>query len=159
MAERYNWGFPRVSLVASTAKTIASLSTPSTRRLWIRRWQLTFDGTPNAQAGVAPVKVEFFRGVSLTGAVWTATPPTAVNTDPNGPAALHTPTWNATTEPTSLAAGVYLLPPFDIPPTNGLIVPVAADAYWQIAASSTFVCRVTPGAAGVDVSLALELEE
>jgi hypothetical protein len=159
MAERYNWGFGRVALAASTAKSIASLTTPSTRRLWIRRWTLTFDGTPNAQAGVVPVKVEFFRGVSLAGAVWTATPPTAVPTDPSGVAALHTPTWNATTEPTSFAAGVYLIPPFDIPPTNGLIVPNAVDANWLIPVSSTFVCRVTPGAAAVDVSLSLELEE
>ena len=159
MSERYNWGFSRVALTASAAKTIAGLVTPSTRRLWIRRWTLTFDGTPNAQSSAVPVKVEFLRGAtSLAGYTWTGSPPAAVNTDPNGVAALFTPNYNATVEG-SVAGSVALMPAFDIPPTNGLIVPVAQDAYWQIPVSSNFLCRVTPGAVGVDVSLALELEE
>jgi len=158
MAERYTWKAGAIALVAATAKSVVSFTTPSTRRLWIRKWELTFDGTPNAQASSNGVKCEFFRGVSLTGAVWTATPPTAVATDPAGVAALHTPTWNATTEPTSFAAGV-LLDQIVIPPTGGLVVPLPeAPSNWMIGVSSTFVLRLT-ASVGVNVTIGFELEE
>lgn len=82
-----------VALTASTTKTIVQVATPSTRRLRVKEWGISFDGT---DATKAPILVQLVTA-STSGTSTSVTPVAAVAADP---AALCSAGYNFTVEPT-----------------------------------------------------------
>lgn len=147
MAEVYTVAQDAMALVAATAKTVVEISTPATRRAWIRRWWVEFDGVTAANA---PVKCELARAT----AVVTGTTVTPNPVDPGGVAALSTVRFNASAEGT---IGV-ILDTKRVPPTSGYEMYLDPKAYVLVPVSGFWRIRLT-AAQGVNATAGIEFEE
>lgn len=147
MAEVYTCAQDAIALVAATAKTVVEISTPATRRAWIRRWWIEFDGVTAANV---PVKTELARATGvITGTTITPNP-----VDPAGVAALSTVRFNATVEGT---IGV-VNDTKRIPPTSGYEMYLDPRAYLLVPVSGFWRIRLT-AAQGVNATVGIEFEE
>lgn len=97
--EEYTVKFTDNALSAATAKTVALLATPSTRRLKVKEVSVSFDGVTAANT---PVLIELARYT----ADGTGTAYTPVKNDPAAPAALCSAKVNYSAEPTIDTANV-----------------------------------------------------
>lgn len=125
------------ALAASTAKTMIQLLNPSTRRLQVVEWGVSFDGVT---ATDIPVDVDLLRQTT-TGTMTDFG--TEIPWDPAEVASVVTATVNATVEPTASD----ILSSHQVTPNGGNLVMPYDDAGPIVAASGRIGLRCTPGAA------------
>jgi hypothetical protein len=148
---RYNInGEVNISLAAATRKTLAAVSTPSTRKARLLSFTVSFDSTTSTDNAVL---IEVLRGASGTG---TATSRTPIAVDPDSPAALCSGLVNYTAEPTSLAVAYELR----ATPVGGtLIVPFTPDEAIMADPSQVLTIAATAAQAQSNVRVSLTFEE
>lgn len=139
------------AIASSTAETILQLVGPSTSRLRIVEFGISFDGTTAANA---PVDVQLLRQTTAGTASTTAQVP--VKMDPADPAPAATFNYTYTAEPT---AG-DVLGSWQLTPNGGLFVmqyPLGREPV--MAASGRVGLKVTPGAFTLNATAYLVFEE
>lgn len=148
---RYNInGQGNISLAATTAKTLAAFSTPSTRKARLLGFTVSFDSTTSTDGAVL---VEVVR---YTGTAGTSTSRTPVALDPDFPAALCTGQVDYTVEPGTPTV-LYEL---RATPVGGtLIVPFTPDEAPMIDPSQIMGIRCTSPQAQSNVRVSLTFEE
>lgn len=136
------------ALVAATAETLIQVLAPSSNRLKIREWSVSFDGVTSS---AVPVDVDLLRQTTAG----TASASTPVKYDPDSPAAAATASVGFTAEPT---AG-DVLGSWQITPNGGLLVmqyPEGAEPI--VEKSGRIAIRALAGAA-VNVTAAIAWSE
>lgn len=148
---RYNInGEVNISLAAATAKTLAVISTPSTRKARLLGFTVSFDSVTSTDGSVL---VEVCRYTTATG---TGTARTPVRIDPDSPVALCSGVVNYTAEPTG-AAVVYEMK--GTPVGGTLVIPFVPEEAAMASVSQLIGVRCTSPQAQSGVRISMTFEE
>jgi hypothetical protein len=143
-------GETNISLTAATAKTLAAVSTPSTRKARLLGFTVSFDSVTSTDGSVL---VEVIR---YTGTAGTATSRTPVALDPDFPAALCSGFVNYTVEP---GTPVVLYEMRGTPVGGTLVIPFVPDEAPMADISQLLGIRCTSPQAQSNVRVSLTFEE
>jgi hypothetical protein len=148
---RYNInGETGINLAAATAKTVAAISTPSTRKARLLGFTAAWNSVTSTDASVL---VEIVRYTTATG---TGTLRTPRRIDPNQPAALCEGVVNYTAEPTVVEVAYETL----ATPVGGtLIMPFVPEEALMAAVSQILGIRLTAPQAQTGMRISLTFEE
>jgi hypothetical protein len=148
---RYNInGETNISLTAATARTLAAVSTPATRKARLLGFTVSFDSVTSTDQSVLVEVVRF------TGTAGTATSRTPVAIDPDSPAALCSGFVNYTAEPGTPSV---LYEMRGTPVGGTLVIPFVPDEAPMADPSQIIGIRATAAQAQSNVRVSLTFEE